>query len=157
MSFTTPSTVLSGSVLPPSQWNSQVRDNISYLNSQLSTYQSQISAFSGSVSSLAGSVSILYPQTAGTINSNYTIGTSDMHKLYKVNPSGGTITVSVGTAFPTGAKVDFVQTGSGTVLFSDDGVANLNSTPSSQLRTQHSAASIIKLSNTDWLLTGDLY
>jgi hypothetical protein len=156
MSFTTPSTVLSGSVLPPSQWNSQVRDNISYLNTQLINYQSSISSFSGPIATLSGSVSIVYPQTMGTIVTNHTIGTADMHKLYKVNPSGGTITVSVGTAFPIGAKVDFVQTGSGTVLFSDDGVANLNSTPSAQLRTQRSVASIIKLSNTDWLLTGDL-
>ena len=115
MSFITPSTALSGSVLPPSQWNSQVRDNISYLYNQLQNYQTQIASYAGSVTSLSGSVSAIYPQTVGTITSNYTIGTSDINKMYKVNPSGGTITITLENENPIGSKVDFVQTGMGTV------------------------------------------
>jgi len=120
MSFITPSTALSGTVLPPSQWNDEVRDNISYLNTQLVNYQSDISNFSGSVTSLSGSVDAIYPQTIGTITADYEIGTSDVNKLYKVDPSGGTINIDIPSdlSISDGTKIDFAQTGSGTTLFS---------------------------------------
>lgn len=113
MSFITPSTALSGTVLPPSQWNSEVRDNVSYL-------YNQFQGSSGSVTALSGSVDAIYPQTIGTITADYNIGTADANKLYKVDPSSGTITISVPTdlSISTGAKIDFAQTGLGTTLFS---------------------------------------
>lgn len=157
MSFITPSTALSGSVLPPRQWNSEVRDNITHLYNQLQTYQAQIVLYAGSVASLSGSVNAIYPQTIGTINSDYVVVTSDLNKMYKVDPAGGTVNIGVGTSDPIGTKVDFVQTGSGTVLFKANVGGTISATPSKQLRTQNSAASIIKLSSTEWLLMGDLY
>lgn len=149
MPFITPSTAVEGSVVTSTIWNSDVRDNLSYLDSTGS-------ALAGSISAASNYLSDVTYSPIGTITSDYIVGTADLNKTYQVDPSGGTVNITVGTVNPTGSKVDFVQTGSGTVLFQDDGTANLNYTPSAQLRTQYSAATLLKTNTTDWLLFGDL-
>jgi len=157
MSFITPSTAIEGSVVTSAIWNSDVRDNLSYLYSEGTARIAAGSALAGSIT-IAGDYldDIITHFSVGTITSDYIIGTADLNKTYQVDPSGGTVTITVGTVNPTGSKVDFVQMGSGTVLFQNDGTANLNYTPSTQLRTQYSAATLLKTNTTDWLLFGDL-
>ena len=121
MSYTNPSTAGTGGTVLAALWNTDVRDNLSYLYSQGTARIAEGSALAGSITAAQNYVDDITYQPIGTISgtSIYTVGISDVNYLYQVNPSGGTITIIIGNSPPTGTKVDFVQTGSGTVFFSE--------------------------------------
>jgi hypothetical protein len=70
--------------------------------------------------------------------------------------SGITLTVptTAAVAFPNGTVVTVVNYGGGTVTISQ-GSVTVNSSNGKKLRTQYSAATLVKLADSEWLLTGD--
>jgi hypothetical protein len=91
---------------------------------------------------------------------SYTLDTID-HKdnLVEVN-SGSATTFTIPTnaslAWPVGASMDILQTGSGQVTISPASGVTLNFTPGNKLRTQWSSATILKRSADSWVVYGDL-
>ena len=69
--------------------------------------------------------------------------------------SGITLTVPTSAvAFPNGTVVTVVNYGGGTVTISQ-GSVTVNSSNGKKLRTQYSVATLVKISDTEWVLTGD--
>lgn len=72
--------------------------------------------------------------------------------------SASTMILTVPTsavAFANGTIVSVVNYGSAQVTIQGDTGVNIRHSNGLKLRTQYSAASLIKISNTEWLLTGD--
>lgn len=179
MSYTTPSTATTGGTLTTVIWNTQVKDNLNYLRD----YGTALAGTAGtawSVTAIAGtagtavnltatqgSVTNLVTQpigtaigTAATAGSVYTLGTADSGKLLMCSgTASGTVQIPLNSsqAFATGQKVDLVQMGTGTVTVVGTAGVTLRSTPSAILRTQYSAASVVKINTNEWILMGDLY
>lgn len=107
-------------------------------------------------------VSILSNNTAGnevTINaqaSNYTLVLTDQNKMVELS-GGGTLTVPANSsvAFPVGAQINILQTGSSQVTVAGSG-ATVNGTPGLKLRAQWSSATLVKRATDTWVLVGDL-
>lgn len=99
-------------------------------------------------------------QTISTIAStSSTPALSDENKLlYFTASTAVTITVppNSSTAFPVGARIDLIQAGAGKVTAAPGAGVTLNGTPSLGLRSQWSAATIIKVATDTWVIVGDL-
>ncbi len=89
----------------------------------------------------------------------YTAVSSDEGKLITLN-NAGTITFTIppnsSVAYTVGVRLDIAQFGGGQVTVAGGSGVTVNSTPTSKLRTQYSAASCIKIATDEWLLVGDL-
>lgn len=91
--------------------------------------------------------------------SAYTVASGDEGALIQVN---GTFVVSIPTDstfnFLIGTQISFLNTGTGTVSFAPvtPGTTSLNATPGLKLRAQWSTATLIKIANNSWVLTGDI-
>lgn len=177
MSYTTPSTAVTGGTLTTTMWNAQLRDNLNYLRTygtalagtagnlvNITATQGSVDATQGSVTATQGSVASInffFTQPVGTAlgsaSTAYTLGTADASKILLCQgTASGTVNIPV-NEFQIGQKVDFVQTGIGTVTFSGTSGVTLRYTPSNKLRTQNSVGSILKIGINEWLLMGDLY
>lgn len=67
-----------------------------------------------------------------------------------------TVTVPTSSvAFANGTIITLVQYGAGQVTVAGDTGVNIRSGNGLKLRTQYSAATLIKISNTEWILSGD--
>jgi len=71
------------------------------------------------------------------------------------------ITVSIptnSTAFPIGAQITVLQSGTGQVTFaaSTPGTTTVNGTPGLKLRTQWSSAVLLKRDTEQWVVLGDV-
>lgn len=186
MPYTTPSTAVTGGTLTTNIWNTQVRDNLNYLKDygtalagtagtawNVTTLAGtagtavNLTATQGSVIATQGSVVNIVNQpigtaitTAATAGSVYTLVTTDSGKLLMcAGTASGTVQIPLNSsqAFAVGQKVDLVQMGTGTVTVVGTAGVTLRSTPSAILRTQYSAASVVKIGTDEWLLMGDLY
>lgn len=58
--------------------------------------------------------------------------------------------------FPTGSQINFVRGQTGAVSFTATSPANVNATPGYKLRERWSGATLVKLANNTWWLSGDL-
>lgn len=194
MSYTTPSTAITGGTLTTDMWNTQVRDNFNYLRAygtalagtagtalnvttlagtvttlagtagtavNLTTTQGSVTATQGSVINIVNQPLGTAIGTAATAGSVYPLVTSDAGKLlFCGGTASGTVAIPISSSqnFAVGQKVDLVQMGTGTVtVVAGTAGVTLRSTPSAVLRTQYSAASVIKIGTDEWLLMGDLY
>ena len=96
-------------------------------------------------------------QPIGTVTTNYTIGTADVGKFFKVT---GAAVINVPTnataPFSIGQKIDFVRSSASAVSFSGTTGVTVNATPSTTLRAQYSAATLVKTDTNEWYLIGDL-
>jgi len=121
------------------------------------------------VIALGGSLTEVVPQTIVNIGSgaSYTLAAADVNELLTFAPSAGnTTTVSVHstlTGLATGARIDVMNIGQGTVTFQSAAAPNavtLNATPGLSLRAQYSAATLICLNASSspptYVLVGDL-
>ena len=126
-----------------------------------------VTATQGSVAATQGSVINIVNQplgtaigTAATAGSVYSLVTSDAGKLlFCSGTASGTVAIPISSSqnFAIGQKVDLVQMGTGTVtVVAGTSGVTLRSTPSAVLRTQYSAASVVKIGSDEWLLMGDL-
>lgn len=139
MTYTPPTSATALGTLTVTKWNTEVKGNIEHIINQ-------------PIGTAIG--------TAATAGSVYTLVTSDTGKLLMcAGTASGTVQIPLNSsqAFTTGQKVDLVQMGTGTVTVVGTAGVTLRSTPSAILRTQYSAASVIKIGTDEWLLMGDLY
>jgi hypothetical protein len=60
------------------------------------------------------------------------------------------------SAYTVGANFDIVTLGAGIVTVTGDSGATVLAVPGTNLRAQYSAASLLMVSTTSWLLAGDL-
>jgi len=102
-------------------------------------------------------------QTEVEINSQtgttYTLVSADRGKLVSLaNASAITLTIPTNstTAFPTGTRIDIIQTGAGQVTIGGAGVTINSKSSNKKLSAQGSAASLIKFATDTWWLVGDL-
>lgn len=102
-------------------------------------------------------------QTEVEINSQtgttYTLVSADRGKLVSLsNASGITLTIPTNstTAFPTGTRIDIIQTGAGQVTVGGAGVTINSKDSNKKLSELGSAASLIKFATDTWWLVGDL-
>lgn len=139
MTYTPPTSATALGTLTVTQWNTQVKGNIEHVVNQPVGTAISDSATAGSV---------------------YTLGTSDVGKLLMcAGTASGTVQIPLNSsqAFAIGQKVDLAQLGTGTVTVVGTAGVDLRSTPSAILRTQYSAASVVKINTDEWLLIGDLF
>lgn len=113
--------------------------------------QSAVTGLSGSYAPLN---LVLNAQTA-----NYTLVLSDSSKQVEMNVgSANTLTIPLNSsvAFPVGATILVVQTGAGQTTIAGAAGVTVNATPGLKLRTQWSAATLVKRATDTWLVMGDL-
>ena len=91
---------------------------------------------------------------------SYTLDTLDHQDNVVEMNSGSAMTFTIPTnsslAWPVGASMDIIQTGSGQVTISPDSGVTLNYTPGNKLRTQWSSCTIMKRGTDSWIVYGDL-
>jgi hypothetical protein len=96
---------------------------------------------------------------ANTRTASYELALTDVGKVVEMNvASGNNLTVPPNStaAWPIGSQVTILQTGSGqTTIVAGDGVT-VNGTPGLKLRTQWSAATLVKRATDTWVVLGDL-
>ena len=85
---------------------------------------------------------------------SYTPVLNDMGEIIEMS-GGGTLTITDSAFFPVGTTFEVLQTGTSQVTIAGDGFT-INSTPGLKLRTQWSAATIIKRGTNSWVAFGDL-
>lgn len=88
----------------------------------------------------------------------YTLVLTDNGRLVTLNNAGAiavTVPTNASVAFPTGAIINLQRTGAGSVTISGDTGVTVTATAST-LRSQYSAASLIKIGTDSWTLVGDL-
>jgi len=89
----------------------------------------------------------------------YTLVLADKDKLVEMaNASAITLTVPADNtvAYPTGAQITILQTGTGQVTIAGNSGVTVNSTPGLKLRAQWSSATLIKRAANTWVALGDL-
>lgn len=102
-------------------------------------------------------INLAFNQQTGT---SYTVALSDNGKVVEVDNSSA-ITISIptnSTAFPIGAQITVVQTGTGQITFAatTPATTTVNGTPGLKLRAQWSSAVLIKRDTEKWIILGDL-
>jgi hypothetical protein len=89
----------------------------------------------------------------------YTLVVTDaggMISLTNSSPIALTIPTNANVALPIGATVLIAQTGSGQITLAGSAGVTVNGTPGLKLRTQWSAATLVKRAENTWLAFGDL-
>jgi hypothetical protein len=116
--------------------------------------QSQVTNLVTDLAGKAPSLAILNQQTA-----SYTLVLADRDKMVEIS-SGSAITLTVPAdatvAFPTGTRIEILQTGTGQITVAGAGSVAVNGTPGLRLRAQWSSAMLIKRAANTWVLIGDL-
>ena len=112
-----------------------------------------------------GTVSREFSSSTLTINpasissNNYTLVISDKDKLVELNNSvASTITIPLDSSvnFPVGSQIHILQTSTGQFTITGASGVTVNGTPGLKLRSQWSAATLIKRSANLWVVSGDL-
>lgn len=88
-----------------------------------------------------------------------TLAVSDQGALLDVNNSSSTnlnLAPDSSVFFPTGTQIDILQSGAGQVTVVAGSGVTINTALGLKLRTQWSAATLIKRSANTWVLIGDL-
>jgi hypothetical protein len=92
-------------------------------------------------------------------SASYTLVLSDRDKIVEIsNASANTLTIPLNSsvAYPIGSQIQVIQTGAGQTTLTPTGGVTLNGTPGLKLRTQWSAATLIKRGTDTWIAIGDL-
>ena len=118
-------------------------------------------ASGATVSTIAG-LTLTGPIIVNTIisqTSSYTPVLGDASDFIEMNSSSGntlTVPTNANVAYPVGTTLHIVQVGTGqTTVVGDTGVT-VNGTPGLKLRTQWSAATLVKRATNTWVLFGDI-
>ena len=111
----------------------------------------------GGIAGAQGDPTLVLNQQTDT----YTVLLTDASKLIEMSNAGGinlNIPVDASVDFPIGTQISVLQTGAGQVTIQavDGGTTTINGTPGLKLRTQWSAATLIKRAANLWVATGDL-
>lgn len=179
MPYTPPTAATALGTLTVTRYNTDIKENIEHLYSYGTTLAGtagtawSVTAIAGTagtavnLTATQGSVVNIVNQpigtaigTAATAGSVYDLVTTDSGRLLMcAGTASGTVRIPTNASqpFAIGQKVDLAQLGTGTVTVIGTAGVTLRSTPSAILRTQYSAASVIKIDTDTWLLMGDLF
>ena len=89
----------------------------------------------------------------------YTLVAGDAGDLVTLNNAAAitlTVPTNASVAYANGTQITLTQIGVGQVTVVGDTGVTVNATPGLKLRTQYSAATLIKLGTNSWILIGDL-
>jgi len=103
--------------------------------------------------------SIINLATNAQTGTTYTSVLDDNGKIVEMNnASANTLTVPLNSsvAYPVGAQINILQTGTGQTTVAATGGVTINATPGLKLRAQWSSATLIKRATDTWVLVGDL-
>jgi hypothetical protein len=103
--------------------------------------------------------SIINLATNAQTGTTYTSVLADNGKIVEMNnASANTLTVPLNSsvAYPVGAQINILQTGTGQTTVAATGGVTINATPGLKLRAQWSSATLIKRATDSWVLVGDL-
>jgi hypothetical protein len=92
-------------------------------------------------------------------NQDFTLAAGDKNKVFYLVNTSAPVVITVPTdsiTFPVGSRIDFIRGAAGAVSFVGISPASVNATPGLILRAQWSAASLLKIANNTWFLSGDL-
>jgi hypothetical protein len=139
--------------------------SVSTISASLGSVAGTVTTNTAAIGSVSGTVTDLVTTPMGTVTGNYIIQLGDAGKFIKSTSSTAVIITlppngSVG--FPIGQSFDVMQMGTGTVTFGTAasgtaGTVTILCTPSLILRTQYSAATIIKTDTNEWSIMGDMF
>jgi len=111
-----------------------------------------------SASTITVTANIVYHITTNAQTVSYTLVLADDGKIIECSSSSAltlTVTANNDVAFPIGTQIMLIQAGSGQLTVAGAGGVTVNATPGLKLRTQWSAATLLKRATNTWLLTGD--
>ena len=120
--------------------------------------------FATTVTTAIATKSPLYPSTNAQTGSTYTLVLEDAGKYVEMNnASANTLTVplNASVAFPIGTEITVIQTGAGATTISPAAGVTVNyysptTAATRTLKSQWTAASLIKRSTNTWVLIGNL-
>ena len=81
---------------------------------------------------------------------------SDLVEISNSSANNLTVPLNSSVAFPVGTQINILQTGVGQTTVVATGGVTINGAPGLKLRTQWSAATLIKRATDTWVLVGDL-
>ena len=120
--------------------------------------------FATTITTSIATKSPLYPSTNAQTGSTYTLVLSDAGKYVEMNNSSSnilTVPLNASVAFPIGSEITIIQTGTGsTTITPAVGVTvnyySLTSAATRIIKSQWSAATLIKRNTDTWVLIGNL-
>jgi hypothetical protein len=149
---------IDGSAITESKINNAAVSEVKIANNAVTT--DKINAGAVTAAKLADD-SVTSPKIAApTLTSktdSFTLALVDENCTMQCN-KGTAMTTTVPTssvAFATGAIVTLMQYGAGQVTVAGDTGVTVRSSNGLKLRTQYSMATLVKISNTEWVLSGD--
>lgn len=116
-----------------------------------------IGAATGISLSLTGN--IVFHTGTTTATGSYTLLLGDDSKIVEIASATAVnlnVPLNSSVAFPIGTAITILQTGAGQITVVPVSGVTINSTPGLKIRTQWSAASLIKRAENTWVLVGDL-
>jgi len=97
--------------------------------------------------------------TNAQTGTTYTSVLDDNGKIVEMNNgSANTLTIPLNSsvAYPVGAQINILQTGTGQTTIAATAGVTVNATPGLKLRAQWSSATLIKRATDTWVAVGDL-
>lgn len=142
-----------------------VKNTTNLIESDITDINNELSSVSGSIgtlsSNLSASVSVLNQKlkaitvNALTSSAPYTVQVSDMGCMVTyTNTVNITFTLSSSLDVPVGSFFQILQRSSGRILVSGSGVT-VNGTPATRTRAQWAYATVMKVTDTSWVVMGD--
>lgn len=150
-----------GNVAEAGQVNQNFEDVEVFTNTQVVRVDGSVQAPTIAIADAAVTSPKLAPPTLVTKSSSTSLIASDANCTLLCG-SGSVMTLTVpaasSVAFANGTVITVVNYGSAMVTIAGNTVGttvNVNSSNGKRLRTQYAVASLVKVSDTEWLLTGD--
>jgi hypothetical protein len=103
--------------------------------------------------------SVINLATNAQTGTTYTSVLEDNNKIVEMNnASANTLTIPLNSsvAYPVGAQINVLQTGTGQTTIAATAGVTVNATPGLKLRAQWSSATLIKRATDTWVAVGDL-
>ena len=110
---------------------------------------------------MSGNVAVrgnfVYNVATSTSGGSYTLLLTDNGKVVEISGAGAVLVpTNASVAFPVGAQIVILRTGTGAVNVVGDTGVTVNATPGLNLRAQWSSATLLKRATDTWVLMGDL-
>jgi hypothetical protein len=139
-----------------------VATGISGLGSNVATFLATPSSanFASMISDEIGTGNVILSELAtNNQTASYTLVLGDKAKVVEMNVGSAnnlTVPLNASVAYPVGTQIHIVQVGSGQTTVVATGGVTINTATTLKLRTQWSAATLIKRAENTWVLAGDL-
>lgn len=146
-----------GTIAEAGQVNQNFTDVETFANTKVVQIDGSVQAPSIALEDAAVTSPKLAAPTLTLKIDNFTLASTDANctmQCNKATPLIATIPTST-VAFAIGSVVTFIQYGDGKLEIKGDTGVTINSANGRYLRTKYSMASLVKISNTEWILSGD--